>query len=161
MSDLTKLLDCKDDVTSHLSTYHLSKTRLSEYELILARTGLFDWKYEDVSNWWICPRHRHTFGKFWLPRKRSCNSPVHTGAMKVLTGRDVVTYEMSKWMQKLYGCTVQVGTGEKRCLVKDGVEMSSAETETLIFNSTGRGYSYLGYTSGWLIHLEGCYKGLP
>ena len=50
MSDLTKLVDCKDDVTIRLSTYHLSKTRLSEYELILARTGLFDWKYEDVSN---------------------------------------------------------------------------------------------------------------
>ena len=81
--------------------------------------------------------------------------------MKVLTGRDVVTYEMSKWMQKLYGCTVQVGTSEKHCVVKDGVEMSSAETETLTFDSTERGYSYLGYTSGWLIHLESCYKGLP
>ena len=45
MSDLTKLVDCKDGVTSQLSTYDLS--RLSEYyDLILARTGLFDWKYE-------------------------------------------------------------------------------------------------------------------
>lgn len=47
MSDLTKLDDCKNGVTGHLITYHLSKTRLSEYyERILARTGLFDWKYE-------------------------------------------------------------------------------------------------------------------
>ena len=51
--------------------------------------------------------------------------------MKVSMGRDVVTYEMSKWMQKLYGCTVQVGTGEKRCLVKDRVEIRSGETEKL------------------------------
>jgi len=54
--------------------------------------------------------------------------------MKVLSGRDVVTYEMSKWMQKLYGCTVQVGTGERRCLVKEGVEIFSGETWKLILN---------------------------
>ena len=87
-----------------------------------------------VSNWWICLRHRLAFTKLWLPRKRSCNSPVHTAAMKVLSGRDVVTYEMSKWMQKLYGCTVQVGTGERRCLVKEGVEIFSGETWKLILN---------------------------
>ena len=81
-----------------------------------------------VSNWWICLRHRLAFTKLWLPRKRSCNSPVHTAAIKVLTGRDVGTYEMSKWMKKLYGCTVQVGTGERRCLVKEGVEIFSGET---------------------------------
>ena len=47
MSDLTKLVDCKNGVTGHLSTNHQSKTRLSDYyEHILARTGLFDWKYE-------------------------------------------------------------------------------------------------------------------
>ncbi|XP_067050289.1 uncharacterized protein [Acropora muricata] len=47
MSDLTKLTDCKDGVTSHLSTYHVSQMRLSEhYELILVGTGLFDCKYE-------------------------------------------------------------------------------------------------------------------
>ena len=73
--------------------------RLSEhYELILARTRLFDLKYE------ICvklvdlhlPLAYFKIAKFWLRRKRSCHSPVHTGAMKVLTGRDEVTYEMFK-----------------------------------------------------------------
>ena len=60
---------------------------------------------------------------FGFHRREAAIPPVHTGAMKVLMGRDVVTYEISKWMQKLYGCTVQVGTGEKHCLVKDGVEI--------------------------------------
>ena len=47
MSDLTKLVDCKDGVTSHLSTYHVSQMRLLEhYELILVGIGLFDWKYK-------------------------------------------------------------------------------------------------------------------
>ena len=32
------------------------------------------------------------------------------------------------------GCTIQVGTGEKRCLVKERVEILSGEIEKLIFN---------------------------
>jgi hypothetical protein len=110
-SSLVKLLDCTDDVESHLSTHHLSREGLSEYSLILARSGRFDVMDKDVSNWWVCPRHRHSLGKFWLPTKRSCNMPNHTCAVKTLTGRDVVTYELAKWAQKLYGLNVQLGAG--------------------------------------------------
>ena len=67
----------------------------------------------DASNWWISPSPSAYFWKVLA-------LPV---AMKEFTGRDVDTYEMSKWMQKLYGCTVQFGTGKKRCLVKEGVEI--------------------------------------
>ena len=110
-SSLVKLLDCTDDVQSHLSTHHLSREGLSECALILARSGRFDVTNAEVSNWWVCPRHRHSLGKFWLPTKRSCNMPNHTSAVKTLTGRDVVTYELAKWAQKLYGLTVQLGAG--------------------------------------------------
>ena len=95
-SSLVRLLDCTDAVQSHLSTYHLSRDALSEYALILARSGRFDVTNAEVSNWWVCPRHRHSLGKFWLPTKRSCNMPHHTGDVKTLTGRDVVTYEFAK-----------------------------------------------------------------
>ena len=74
--------------------------------------GLFDWKYRCVK----LVDFPSPSAYFW----KVLALPV---AMKVLTARDVVTYEMSKWMQKLYGCTVQVGAGEKRCLVKEGVEI--------------------------------------
>ena len=37
--------------------------------------------------------------------------PNHTCAVKTLTGRDVVTYELAKWAQKLYGLNVQLGAG--------------------------------------------------
>lgn len=113
MSSLTRLVDCEDDINVHLATYHLSREKLLEYQLILARTGLFDSKYEDVSNFWVCPRHRHTLGKYWLPSKRGCNCPIHTGPMKTLAGQDVVSYDMAKWMQKLYSCNVQIGTGKR------------------------------------------------
>ena len=110
-SSLVKLLDCTDDVQSHLSTYHLSREGLSEYRLILARSGRFDLTNAEVANWWVCPRHRHSLGKFWFLMKRSCNMPNHTCAVKTLTGRDVVTYELAKWAQKLYGLNVQLGAG--------------------------------------------------
>jgi hypothetical protein len=96
---------------SHLSIHHLSREGLSEYSLILARSGRFDVMDKDVSNWWVCPRHRHSLGKFWLPAKRSCNMPNHTCAVKTLTGRDVATCELAKWAQKLYGLNVQLGAG--------------------------------------------------
>ena len=52
MSDLTKLVDCKDGVTSHLSTYHVSQMRLLEhYELILAGTNM---KYVIRLSSWSC-----------------------------------------------------------------------------------------------------------
>ncbi len=37
--------------------------------------------------------------------------PNHTSAVKTLTGRDVVMYELAKWAQKLYGLNVQLGAG--------------------------------------------------
>ena len=33
---------CKDDIRGHLSSCHLSWENMEEYELILARAGLFD-----------------------------------------------------------------------------------------------------------------------
>ena len=82
--------------------------RLSEYyELILAKTGLFDWKYGmcQIGGFALAiGLLLQSFG--FHGKEKEKNSPVHTGAVKVFTGRDVVTYEMLKWMQKLYGCTV-------------------------------------------------------
>ena len=108
-TSLVKLLDCTDNVQSHLSTYHLSREGLSEYRLILARSGRFDLTNAEVVNWSVCPRHRHSLGKFWLQTKRSCNMPDHTCAVKTLKGRDVVTYELANWAKKLYGLNVQLG----------------------------------------------------
>ena len=36
------LTKCKDDIRGHLSSCHLSWENIEEYELILARAGLFD-----------------------------------------------------------------------------------------------------------------------
>lgn len=112
-SSLSRLVDCKDDIRNHLANYRLSNVVLSEYEVILARAGKFELTEEDVSNLWVCPQHRYALGKYWVPSKKTCISPCHTGQLKALTGRDVVSYDMGKWMKKLYGCNVQLGPGIK------------------------------------------------
>ena len=111
-TSLVKLSTCYEDVKSHLLAYHLSRDNLSEQTLILARSGIFDVKDDDVANWWVCPRHRHSLGKFWLPTKRSCNMPNHCGALKTLTGRDVITLDLAILAQKLYGFNVHLGAGK-------------------------------------------------
>ena len=110
---LSRLVDCKEDIRNHLANYRLSNVFLSEYEAIFARAGKFELTEEDVSNLRVCPPHRYALGKYWVPSKKTCNSPCHTGQPKTLTGRDVVTYDMAKWMKKLYGCNVQLGAGMK------------------------------------------------
>ena len=47
LSGLVRLSECNDEVKHHLISCHLSKEVLSEYELILARTGLFHLAQED------------------------------------------------------------------------------------------------------------------
>lgn len=93
--------------------------------------SIFDWKYEGASDWLIFPRYWCTFS-FVFSLREAANSPAHTGAIKALARRGVVTYEMSKWMERLYSCTVLVGTGEKRCLVEDGVEMGKMKNKLLV-----------------------------
>ena len=41
-SDCVNILECSDDVSTHLSRCHLSREELCEYELILLRCGMFD-----------------------------------------------------------------------------------------------------------------------
>ena len=43
-SIVRQLLECKDDITGHLQACRLSRLvgKIEEYELILARTGIFD-----------------------------------------------------------------------------------------------------------------------
>ena len=38
---MISLIECVDDVTYHLKSCHLSRVKVAEYELILARAGNF------------------------------------------------------------------------------------------------------------------------
>lgn len=114
-TDLFKLVDCQDDISNHLISYHLSQDNLIEYQLILARAGHFDLTSETVSGLWICPNHRDSLGKFWIPSKRVCNSPGHNGPLTTVKGRDVVSFHMAISIHKMYDVHIQLGSG-KVCL---------------------------------------------
>jgi len=50
LSGLVRLSECNDEVKHHLISCHLFKEVLSENELILARTRLFQLTQEDKKN---------------------------------------------------------------------------------------------------------------
>ena len=71
----------QDTITTQLEICHLSKSGLSEAELILSRAGHFDVTKDQVEQMVICPQHRHKLGKFWRP-PRSYQYPSHRGPRK-------------------------------------------------------------------------------
>ena len=61
---MVKVDECQDTITTQLETCHLSKSGLSEAELILSRAGHFDLTKDQIQQMVICPQHRHKLGKF-------------------------------------------------------------------------------------------------
>lgn len=110
ITELVRPAECNDSVASHLSSCHLSRESLTENELILARAGVFELPSAKVSDLFICPKHRHTLGKFWKQR-RPCQYPTHRGGKKAIKSRDVVNISMSKEIMKLHGVVVPIGSG--------------------------------------------------
>ncbi len=106
------LKDCKRDIQSHLTTYHLSNDKLEEYELILARAGLFDLKDEQVENMYVCARHRENLGRGWKKSKTACQYPGHpSGAKsKKVEGRRATTYNIAKETFTIYRQVVPLGS---------------------------------------------------
>ena len=89
LKTLFLLRDCNDDIGAHLVNCHLSSGCLTEKELILARAGLFSVTESQIEIMSICPRHRHSLGKFWRP-PRSCQYPDHKGKSTAVGGRHVI-----------------------------------------------------------------------
>lgn len=109
------LLDCNDDIAHHLQSCHLSKLfgKITEYELILARAGMFYVPVSKQQQMWICPRHRYNFGKNWRPL-RSCQYPLHSGQKKRQKSNNVINLNMSQNIHLTFGVIVPVGSGKKQ-----------------------------------------------
>ena len=109
-----RLLECKEDITGHLQSCHLSKLvgNVEEHDLILMRAGKFDLPTHQQECMWICPNHRYNLGRNWRPLK-TCQYPLHSGARKKLKNRDVVNLQMSKNIQTSFGVTIPIGSGKR------------------------------------------------
>jgi hypothetical protein len=111
-SETVRLVDCCDDVSAHLKKYHLLKSKITECELILARSGYFDIIDTQKQCMWICPRHRHSLGKFWRSAT-PCQHPLHKHnayVKKTCKGRDIINLDRSKEIFLLYGVIVPLGS---------------------------------------------------
>ena len=107
-SDYVLLRDCTTDITKHLANCHLPKS-LEEYEVILARAGIFQWKKSCTSDMVICPTHRDELGKYWRPPK-SCQYPSHGGKPKRLKDTHVINIKVATEIFYLFGLTVPIGS---------------------------------------------------
>ena len=96
LSQMVKVDEYQDTIKTQLEICHLSKSGLSEAELILSRASHFDVTKDQVEQMVICPQHRHKFGKFWRP-PRSCLYPSHSGPRKKhCNERHVIGLETAK-----------------------------------------------------------------
>ena len=57
LSQMVKVDEYQDTITTQLEICHLSKSGLSEAELILSRAGHFDVTKDQVEQMVICPQH--------------------------------------------------------------------------------------------------------
>ena len=108
--EIVSLGEFKDNISGHLASCHLSRESLSEFQLILARSGLYDVSADQLSQMKICPKHRHQIGKFWRPL-RTCQYPGHEGkASRNVKGTHVINLEIAKDIQRLFSQTVPIGS---------------------------------------------------
>ena len=102
------LQDCTSDISQHLANCHLPKS-LQEYEVILARAGIFRWNESFLESTIICPTHRDELGKYWRPSK-SCQCPSHRGKPKRLKDTHVINVKLATEIFDLFGWTVPIGS---------------------------------------------------
>ena len=94
---------------NHLSSCNLSRTKVTEYDLILARAGRFNLSLEEVENMVVCPAQRHNLGIHWRPRK-----DISILAMKekkiALYCKNPINWQMAHEIREMFVTLVQVGS---------------------------------------------------
>ena len=89
------LIQCIANITNHLKSCHLSRVKVSHYELILARAGKFNLPLDEIEKLTICPKHRHNLGQYWRPQK-TCQYPNHEGRKISLHCKNPVNWQMAQ-----------------------------------------------------------------
>ena len=108
------LSECNADISAHLSSCHLSKCGdVTEAELIMARASIRGMSATQLTRITICPRHRHSLGRFWRAPK-SCQYPGHTGKITSLAGKHVINFQMADEICFLFGKTI-TAVGSRKC----------------------------------------------
>ena len=103
--EVISLIECVDYVIYHLKSCHISRVKVAEYELILARAGNFQPSHDEITKLAVCPKHRHNLGIYWRPL-RTCQYPVKT----TLHCKNPVNWAMAQEIKDMFNTPVQVGS---------------------------------------------------
>ena len=79
----------------------------------MARVGIRGMSATQLTHVTICPRHRHSLGRFWRAPK-SCQYPGHTGKVTSLAGKHVINFQMADEICFLFGKTI-TAVGSRKC----------------------------------------------
>ena len=109
--DVIPLVECVADVRNHLKSCHLSRTKVTEQELVLARVGRFNLPLDEIKTLTICLKHRHNLRQYWRPLK-TCQYPNHEGRKIALHCKNPVNWQMAQEIQMMFITLVQVGSRE-------------------------------------------------
>ena len=104
---VTPLTEWVADVGNHLKNYHLSREKVTDYELILARVGNFNLPLDEIRKLTICPKHRHNLGQYGRPLK-TCQYPDHEGRKIALHCKNPMNWQMAQKIQMVLITPVQV-----------------------------------------------------
>ena len=102
--EVISLIECMDDITQHLKSCHLSRVKVMEYELILARAGIFHLPKDEIRKMTVCPKHRHNLGKYWRPLKRASILNIRSGRPRCI----VKTLSTGRWPRRYRKCSVHL-----------------------------------------------------
>ena len=103
------LYECRDDISTHLKNCSLSRSNLTEYEVILQRAGLDRMTHDEVKKLRVCPRHRYALGKYWRPSKL-CQYPGHKGSPTNVKSRNVINLATAQEVYQLFQISVPIGS---------------------------------------------------
>ncbi|KAI8493831.1 hypothetical protein Bbelb_281780 [Branchiostoma belcheri] len=106
------LTQCTKDISSHLRGLNIPSTTKTEWELILARSGIFS--PSNISDMTICPKHRAILGIGWRRSSDKCSVPVQLSNHSRWRGRPKGTrgigFFQSEKIQELSKELVPVGS---------------------------------------------------
>ena len=99
-----RLLECKDDITGHLQSCHLSKLvgSVEEHDVILMKAGKFDLPTHQQESMWICPKHRYNLGRNDMPIPSPFRSKEKTEERRCGQSTDVQKYSNYFWGNNSY-----------------------------------------------------------
>ena len=101
---MISLIECVYDVSYHLKSCYLSRVKVTEYELILARAGNFHPSHDEITKLTV-----GNLGKYWRPL-RTCQYPQHEGRRTTLHCKNPVNWAMAQEIKDMFNTSVQVGS---------------------------------------------------